>query len=106
MLGVGLVAGGAGYFFNDLGSETRRGYDEGKADCAAGLASCDREKVNQLAGEINDAKLPLALMYGTAALSALLGTTFVALDLVDGLGDAQASLRLSPHEATVVVSWR
>jgi hypothetical protein len=68
-------------------------------------AGCDRDAVNQLAAEIDDAKLPLAILYGFGAAALGTGGTFLLLDWMDKDESARASLRVSPTGATVRFDW-
>ena len=68
-------------------------------------AGCDRDAVNQLAAKIDDAKLPLAILYGFGAAALGTGGTFLLLDWMDKDEASHASLRVSPTGATVRFDW-
>lgn len=108
LLGVGVASGVGGLLYNSAGAEDRDEYDALSRACDATPATCDVERVttlNALAGRIEDAKTPLAAMYGLAGVAALTGATFVTLDLVDGSDDRSARLLLSPNAIQVAVRW-
>ena len=68
-------------------------------------AGCDRDAVTTLAAKIDDAKLPLAVLYGFGAAALGTGGTFLLLDWMDKDETARASLRVSPTGATVRFDW-
>ena len=105
LLGVGVASGVGGFLYNSAGAEDRDEYDALSTACDAPPATCDVDRVNTLAGSIDDAKMPLAAMYGLAGVAALTGATFVTLDLIDGSDDRSARLLLSPHAIQVAVRW-
>jgi hypothetical protein len=108
LLGVGVASGVGGFLYNSAGAEDRDEYDTLSTACDATPATCDVERVNTLnalAGRIDEAKTPLAAMYGLAGVAALTGATFVTLDLIDGSDDRSARLLLSPNAIQVAVRW-
>ena len=105
LLGVGVASGIGGFLYNSAGADDRDEYDTLSAACDATPATCDVERVNTLAGSIDDAKTPLAALYGLAGVAALTGATFVTLDLIDGSDDRSARLLLSPNAIQVAVRW-
>ena len=105
LLGVGVASGVGGFLYNSSGAEDRDEYDTLSKACDATPATCDVERVNTLAGSIDDAKMPLSAMYGLAGVAALTGATFVTLDLIDGSDDRSARLLLSPNAVQVAVRW-
>ena len=105
LLGVGVASGVGGFLYNSAGAEDRDEYDTLSTACDATPATCDVDRVNTLAGNIDDAKMPLAAMYGLAGVAALTGATFVTLDLIDGSDDRSARLLLSPNAIQVAVRW-
>jgi hypothetical protein len=64
-----------------------------------------RDAVTTLAAKIDDAKLPLAVLYGFGAAALGTGGTFLLLDWMDKDETARASLRVSPTGATVRFDW-
>jgi hypothetical protein len=68
-------------------------------------AGFDRDAVTQLAAKFDDAKLPLALLYGFGAAALGTGGTFLLLDWMDKDETTRASLRVSPTGATVRFDW-
>ena len=105
LLGVGVASGVGGFLYNSAGAEDRDEYDTLSTACDATPATCDVDRVNTLAGSIDDAKMPLSAMYGLAGVAALTGATFVTLDLIDGSDDRSARLLLSPNAIQVAVRW-
>ena len=104
LLGVGVASGIGGLLYNSAGAEDRDEYDGLSTVCDT-TPTCDVDRVNTLAGNIDDAKMPLAAMYGLAGVAALTGATFVTLDLIDGSDDRSARLLLSPNAVQVAVRW-
>jgi hypothetical protein len=105
LLSAGAASVVGGIVYNASGATTRSDYDDAYAACKADPAGCDRDAVNQLAAEIDDAKLPLAILYGFGAAALGTGGTFLLLDWMDKDATAHASLRVSPTGATVRFEW-
>ncbi|NQW63407.1 MAG: hypothetical protein HQ461_11300 [Deltaproteobacteria bacterium] len=105
LLGLGVASGVGGFLYNSAGAEDRDEYDALNTACDATPATCDEDRVNTLAGSIDDAKMPIAALYGLAGVAALTGATFVTLDLIDGSDDRTARLLLSPNAVQVAVRW-
>jgi hypothetical protein len=105
LLSAGAASVVGGIVYNASGATTRSDYDDAYAACKADPAGCDRDAVNQLAAEIDDAKLPLAILYGFGAAALGTGGTFLLLDWMDKDESARASLRVSPTGATVRLDW-
>jgi hypothetical protein len=105
LLGLGVASGVGGFLYNSAGAEDRDEYDALNTACDATPATCDVDRVNTLAGSIDDAKMPIAALYGLAGVAALTGATFVTLDLIDGSDDRTARLLLSPNALQVAVRW-
>lgn len=105
LLGIGVASGIGGFLYNSAGADDRDEYDTLSTACDATPATCDVERVNTLAGSIDDAKTPLAALYGLAGVAALTGATFVTLDLIDGSDDRSARLLLSPNAVQLAVRW-
>jgi hypothetical protein len=105
LLGLGVASGVGGYLYNSAGSDDRDEYDALNTACDATPATCDVDRVNTLATSIDDAKAPLAAMYGLAGVAALSGAIFVTLDLMDGADDRSTRLLLTPNAVQVAVRW-
>ena len=105
LLGLGVASGVGGFLYNSAGAEDRDEYDALNTACDATPATCDVDRVNTLAGSIDDAKMPIAAMYGLAGVAALSGAIFVTLDLMDGADDRSARLLLSPNAVQIAVRW-
>lgn len=108
--GYSLLSAGAaslvgGIIYNAAGASTRSDYDDAYAACETDPAGCDRDEVTKLAGEIDDAKLPLAILYGFGAAALGTGGTFLILDWMDKDEAAHAALRITPTGATVRFDW-
>lgn len=105
LLSAGAASVVGGLVYNASGASTRSDYDDAYAACTADLAGCDRDAVTQLAAKIDDAKLPLAILYGFGAAALGTGGTFLLLDWMDKDETARASLRVSPTGASVRFDW-
>ena len=105
LLGLGVASGVGGYLYNSAGADDRDEYDALNTACDATPATCDVDRVNTLATSIDDAKAPLAAMYGLAGVAALSGAIFVTLDLMDGADDRSTRLLLTPNAVQVAVRW-
>ena len=108
--GYSLLSAGAaslvgGIVFNASGASTRSDYDDAYAACEADPAGCDRDAVTKLAADIDDAKLPLAILYGFGAAALGTGGTFLILDWMDKDAEAHAAVRVTPTGATVRFDW-
>ena len=105
LLSAGAASVVGGILYNASGASTRSDYDDAYAACKADPAGCDRDAVTTLAADIDDAKLPLAILYGFGAAALGTGGTFLLLDWMDKDAMAHASLRVSPTGATVRFDW-
>ena len=105
LLSAGAASVVGGIVYNASGASTRSDYDDAYAACTADPAGCDRDAVTTLAAKIDDAKLPLAILYGFGAAALGTGGTFLLLDWMDKDETARASLRVSPTGATVRFDW-
>jgi hypothetical protein len=105
LLGLGVASGVGGYLYNSAGADDRDEYDALNTVCDATPSFCEVDRVNTLATSIDDAKMPLAAMYGLAGVAALTGAIFVTLDLMDGADDRSTRLLLTPNAVQVAVRW-
>lgn len=105
LLSAGAASVVGGILYNASGASTRSDYDDAYAACEADPAGCDRDAADKLAAEIDDAKLPLAILYGLGAAALGTGGTLLVLDWMDKEEETHTSLRITPTGASVRIDW-